>query len=192
MTKIIHLSNIYIWVIICVFFLYLYFKKKKINYQIFKIVALLWIVITFVNLFLNKLFLFFEFKKDPVFKYFLPPYSDYIFVSIKRDLVDIFTTIFISLIISLAFFLIAKRSQQKVLDYYDVGLIFLGGLIVGWSNIVVYLASIFILTTIGYLGLLIFRKIKSSERIKITPFIILAIIFTLVIGYKISAVLKLY
>lgn len=108
-------SNIYLWlwVIICIWLFGHYFRKGKVGFRLIKIILIFWIIITFLNLFLNKLFLFLQFKKDSILHYLLPPYSDYIFINTKRDLIEIYTTIFISLLIGLIFSLITKKARGK-------------------------------------------------------------------------------
>ena len=182
---------LFLWLLVLIFLLYKFYKKK-IDYLVIKKIIILWVILTFIKLALSKTILFFQWQKDALSKFALPPYSDYFLETIKGDLIYYYETILISFLICLVLFFIAKKNEERFFDYYDIGLVFLGGLIVGWSNLIVFLAGIFIFTIIGYFFLLIIKKLKIGEPLAITTFILLAIIFTLVWGYKLSYLTGLY
>lgn len=180
-----------LWSIIFAFLFYLYLKDK-IDYKIIKNLLIIWLITIFTKIIINKTILFFQLKNHSVYKYLLPPHSDAFFTFIKRDLIYYYSTIIIAFFICLVLYFIAKKTEESFIDYLDIGLIFLGCLVVGWSNLIVYFLAIFVWTIIGFLGLIIIKKIKTNEPLAITPFIILATIFTLVIGYKLSFLTGLY
>jgi uncharacterized membrane protein len=122
----------------------------------------------------------------------LPPHSDYIFRGIKDSIIYYIITIIVSAVTSLFFYFFLKRNTKKEDNNNYLILVFWGGLLVGWLNMIIYCLSILVFAILGYLGLLMTKKIKYGTSTDMTPYIILAIIFTLVIGNKISVLIGFY
>jgi len=79
-------------------------------------------------------------------------------------------------------FTFLKRKKEEVLDRYDILAIFLGAVIVGWPDVLVFLATIFALSLISMIILVIMRKKSLNDRLVITPFIFPSAIITLWVG----------
>lgn len=161
-------------------------KHQKIKLNQIKNLIIVWISIVFVNLVLNYYYIIKRLGRDPLYKYFLPPYSDYIFRSIETDIIYYLATVLLAGVISAAFLLVAKKSDYQVLKPIDVALLFLGGLVVGWINLIFFIGCVFVLAFFIQLFLILFKKAEKNQRIEITAFIIISQILTLLLSDKIS------
>jgi|GEM_PF-2429500 len=85
-----------------------------------------------------------------------------------------------------------KRHRGLMLDVLDIQRLVIGMIIVGWPRIPIYIALVFILSVLGMIGLLIFRRKKLSDRLIITPYIIPAAIVTLILGQRVLEVTRLW
>lgn len=183
----------FFWVIICLVVFYYYIKNKFIKQNLLYKLIILWPVITFVQLLIINLLLYFSWKNNQLLRHLLPPESNYLFDNFwQYDFMGYLTTIIISTLLGSALLLAAKKSPKRYLKNEEVLLVFLGCLIVSWSNIIVFIFCLFIFNLLGYLFLLVMKKLKNGDMLYPTPFILLAIIFTLLYGYKLSYLTGLY
>jgi len=193
MLKIVTNFYTYFWILTSLILLFYYYKRKELIFLWLKRLIIFWPIITFAQLVTTNLVIYFSWRNNRFLRHLLPPESNYLFESIKNyDFSSYFATLIISFFIGATLLIVAKKSQEKFLKYSEVDLIFLGCLIVSWSNIIVFIFSSFIFNFLAYLVLLATRKIKSSDIIFVAPYVLLAIIFTLLIGYKLSYLTGLY
>lgn len=75
--------------------------------------------------------------------------------------------------------LFVRRTKEQFLDATDVWLVVLGVAAVGWPAALVYLAMVFLISVLGMLVLIIFRRKQLSDRLVITSYIVPAAIATL-------------
>jgi len=183
----------YFWIVISLLLMAIYYQKKIISRELIKKVIIFWPISAFSQLAINNLIFYFTWKNDRFLRHLLPPESNYLFTNIKIYVFSGYLmTIIIAALVGLIFIIIAKKYQERHLKINEAFLIFFGCLVVGWSNVIVFVLSIFIFAVLGYLILLSIRKIKPEEVLPIATFIFLAIIFTLAWGYNLSYLTKLY
>lgn len=183
----------YFWIFATIILFFIYLKNKYLKKIFIANLIIFWPIISFIQVLTINILIYISWKNDRFFRHLLPPESNYLFENYwQYDFMSYLTTIIISVLIGYALLLVSKKSQEKYLKTEEVLLIFLGCLIVGWSNIIVFVFSIFIFNLLGYLLLLAIKKIKNGDILYPTPYILLAIIFTLLYGYKLSYMTGLY
>ena len=112
--------------------------------------------------------------------YFLPPHSQILLTSTMRMFQPYLIGWVVALVLGfLLWFLFIKRGNSSILDVSDIFWIVLGAGICGWPTIFPLLATIILFTIFGMLVLVILKKRSINDRIVITPFVVPAIVTSL-------------
>lgn len=166
-------------------FLVFYIFKKKID----KKVSLIFIVLAFVFsvafAIFKSILQYFIWKGDAFSRYFLPPYNDisYFFqYSFFKFFAPSLAAIFFSALIFFAILLINKVYKRKQLfSEYDSYLFFIGGILVGWPNLLFYVGAVFIFA-LCYLVITSIENLNFKKNVELTYFWPIAALATLVFG----------
>lgn len=130
----------------------------------------------------------------PTCQVHLPPYSNYWYQeSFYRYGAFFGVNIAAGLVFGFLFWIFARMTKGSVLDRDDVFLLTLVGMMVGWPNILVFLAVLFVLGVLVFLAKRIFRSRIENPRVVITPLIPLAALPILFWGdFLASRIFNLY
>ncbi|MFC1687579.1 hypothetical protein ACFL0L_03295 [Patescibacteria group bacterium] len=118
-------------------------------------------------------------------KYYTLQYSNRIYELAGDLLIKLSISIGIGVIV-LIIFSIIKKKWDSLLTQEEILLLSLGVGIVGWPNVFILVALIFILTVIRKLIYIALRKEKASDRIVILPAIPISIIITIFFGSQLA------
>lgn len=165
--------------------------KKKIDKKISLIFVVLAFVFSVALAILKSVLQYFIWKGDAFSKYFLPPYNDvsYFFqYSFFKFFVPSLAAIFFSALIFFAILLINKAYKRKQLfSEYDSYLFLIGGILVGWPNLLLYIGTVFIFT-LCYLVIASIENMNFKRNVELTYFWPAAALAVLLIGnYLIEA-----
>jgi hypothetical protein len=134
--------------------------------------------------------LYISYKSSPLGKYFLPPQSNYYYEMIWRDL----SFYIYSLLAGLILYLIINILLKKFLKFSkanddELKLLVSGAVLAGWTNLISYFAVIVILMLITLIFINLFKK-GRGQSLPLMPFIFLAVIIILLVGYNSCAIFK--
>lgn len=121
------------------------------------------------------------YSKNTILRPLLPPHSRFLYNVLWRDTQTMlvgWVSGFVLYAVLNWFFL--RRHQGAFLDREDALLICLTTVIVGWPGVLILLAAIFLLSVLGLILKILFRRKKLTDRIVITPYIIPAAILIIV------------
>lgn len=130
-------------------------------------------------------------NSDGIEKYFTLRYSDKIYELTGEVLLQWGFSLSIGLVVGAIFFLI-KKKWDMLLSKEEILLLSFGVGIIGWPNLFILVALIFVLTVIRKLIYIALRKEKASDRIVILPAIPIAIIITIFFGAQLAVWTGLY
>lgn len=123
----------------------------------------------------------------------LPPYSDYWYRETFGRFGAYFgAQILTGLVFGAAFWWFARRTGGEVIDRDDVFLLTLSGMMVGWPNVLLFLAALFACSVAVYLLKRRWRSRVTNPRVVITPLIPLAAAAIVLWGDWLAARLGLY
>lgn len=122
-------------------------------------------------------------RHDQLLKYSYPPFS---YDFLRNTLGNVTTLVsgwvaaaILGLILNLLLF---RRGQELFITRREFWLLVLGAVCVGWPAILIYLATIFVLSVVGMIGLILMKKKTLQDRLVIAPFIIPATLITFLTG----------
>ena len=183
------LFHLYFPVLWLVYF-YKRLHKENIN-SIFKVSWISYIAIVIITVSGGAWLLYQGWAGSAVFSYLLPPQSNYFYLVVFRTLLFHLISIALGIILYYLIKLIVKLAKAGFIELFEIKLLALGAVLAGWSNLIVYFAAI----SAMMLGASVFINLFKSgrgQRVQLAPYVLLALIFTLLIGYKFSAYFGLY
>jgi len=124
--------------------------------------------------------------------YFLPPHSTYYFNEIMvRWLSSLAFNAAVGLIGGLCFLGFARLTGERIIDQLDVDLLTVGGMAVGWPNIMVFYGLVFVSTIFLTIARALVER-SSRVRMIITPALPLAAATVVVFGDTLARWVGLY
>lgn len=189
LTLIIPLSDLIfkIFIITVLFILFLTDLKTgllpdKITYPVLSL-ALAYLFI--INIFESWLF-YGSLKVHALGKYFLPPYSNYVWSLIYRIWEPAFLRIFLGLSLSLFFALLIIITKGKGMGWGDVKFVLFLGIALGFPNAIIGIFLSFLLGASFSIILIISGKKHFGETIPFGPFLSLGAYIALIWGSQIT------
>lgn len=123
----------------------------------------------------------------------LPPFSTFWYrESFGRYGAYFGVNIATGLLFGLGFWLFARRTKGEVIDGDDVFLLTLAGAMIGWPNILLFLAALFFVSVAVFLVKRRFRDRVTNPRVIITPLIPFAALPIILWGDWLAARLGFY
>ncbi|MFA5069875.1 MAG: hypothetical protein WC528_01200 [Patescibacteria group bacterium] len=172
-------------------FFWQYVKYKEIKRQAVIFAFLIFLVLFTLSIFLPAWQTYKSFAASDLNRYYLPPYSNYYYQILQRQLTNYFSHILAALIAGLIFWLVKRLTHGLVIDQSDVGLLAFGALVAGWPNLLIFFGLVFLLVIITGLVQLAVIKERSNARFIITPYLPVALILTLFVGNHLSLLIHL-
>lgn len=124
-------------------------------------------------------------SSSPLAKYLLPPYSNYIYQVLERNLTPFLSAFLAALGIALFFYLLIVLTKGRAMGGGDVKFGFLLGLLIGWPLVLVSLFIAFLTGAFLSVLLIIVRKKRFGQTIPFGPFLALSAFISLVFGQEI-------
>lgn len=147
--------------------------KKKIDKKISLISIVLAFVFSVAFAIFKSILQYFIWKGDGFAKYFLPPYNDisYFFqYSFFKFFAPSLAAMFFSALIFFSILLINKAYKRKQLfSEYDSYLFLIGGILVGWPNLLLYVGAVFIFA-LCYLVITSIENLNFQKNVELTYF----------------------
>lgn len=129
----------------------------------------------------------------PLCQYNLPPHSNYWYrESFGRYGSYFGVNLLTGLLFGLGFWLFARRTKGEIIDRDDVFLLTLSGMLIGWPNILLFLAGLFLVALVVYLVKRRFRHRVTNPRVILTPLIPFVTVPMLLWGDWFSRALHFY
>jgi len=167
-----------------------WFKKKSLG-KIFKVSWISYVFIIIVTVGVGAWLLYQQWSTSDLYKYLLPPESNFFYVVIARTLMFHVISIIVGLVLYFLFKLIVKLVKADFVAKEEIGLLALGAILVGWNNVVIYVGLIFLLMLLSSAFINIFAS-GRGKRLELMPYIFLSLIIVLLIGYQLSIIWGLY
>ena len=186
-----YFSPLFIYSAYWLFVFAFYLVRKERNYTFVKAGFLIFLMTNVLALAAWAFNQYLGLSLDPLGRYYLPPYSGYLFEKITGHI----NSAVISALIAFAFYLVifafARKTREEIIDAFDTVLIGLGLLIIGWPNLFIFLGLIFAFTLLGGLLTVIIKRRGLTTRFIITPYLPLAFLITLWFGPYLSSFIGL-
>ncbi|MFA5933340.1 MAG: prepilin peptidase [Microgenomates group bacterium] len=134
---------------------------------------------------LNSYFLYTSLKVDLIGKYFLPPYSNYIWTLIYRIWQPALYAVSAGIIASLFFVFLIIITKGKGMGWGDVKFVLFLGIALGFPNAIIGLFLAFLIGALFSIALLLFRKKHFGQTIPFGPFLSVGAYIALIWGTQI-------
>lgn len=172
LNKIISLS-VFVFSVAVLSFLSFAVFKNKINKKNTLMLAIFAVAFLIFFAIFKSILQYFTWTGDSFAKHFLPPYNDIFYFfqySFFKFFMPSLVAIFFSAVVVLAIFLIGKIYKKKALfSEYDGYLFFIGGVLVGWPNFLLYISAVFIFA-LCYLIIASIENLNFQKNIELTYF----------------------
>lgn len=123
---------------------------------------------------------------------FLPPHNSFLLIRVAQNTTALLAGWIASAVLFIVLSLIfVRRGHGMLLDGNDVLLLVLCAAVVGWPEVLLFLAILFALTIIWMIVLIIRKQKTIQDRIIITPMIIPAAIITIIFHFQLLAITHL-
>jgi len=182
------LINVY-FAILWLFYFYFWLKKGSIK-KIFSISLTSYVIIVSGLNAWRAYLLYTNFKSSPLAKYFLPPYSNYYYDLIWRSLSFYFYSLVAGLALYLLLIFLHNKFKYTRVNMEEIKLFSIGAVLVGWTNLISYLGLI-VISMFLVLIFMNFFKSGKGKNLTITPFVILAVIIILLVGYNSCSIFRI-
>lgn len=124
--------------------------------------------------------LWYVYALTPHLKYLTPTRGTFLIQLVERDLTAVLSGWVFGVIFGIAgYWIFIRRGKEQYLDSFDLALLLIGVVAVGWPAGLIFFAGVFAFSIVGMIGLIIVRKKQVTDRLIITPYIIPAAILTL-------------
>ena len=177
-------SALWLW------YFYRWLHKKNIE-SIFKASWLSYLIIVIITVSGGGWFLYHSWSASEMYAYLLPPHSNYFYLVIFRTVLFHLISLAAGLVLYYLLKFVARLAKATFVELKEIRLLALGAVLAGWNNVMVYLtttAALMLLTSV-FINLF---KSGRGQRLRLAPYVFLALIFTLLIGYRLTFYLGVY
>ena len=177
-------SALWLW------YFYRWLHKKNIE-SIFKASWLSYLIIVIITVSGGGWFLYHSWSASQMYAYLLPPHSNYFYLVIFRTVLFHLISLAAGLVLYYLLKFVARLAKATFVELKEIRLLALGAVLAGWNNVMVYLttaAALMLLTSV-FINLF---KSGRGQRLRLAPYVFLALIFTLLIGYRLTFYLGVY
>jgi len=191
-------SALWLW------YFYRWLHKKNIE-SIFKASWLSYLIIVIITVSGGGWFLYHSWSASQMYAYLLPPHSNYFYLVIFRTVLFHLISLAAGLVLYYLLKFVARLAKATFVELKEIRLLALGAVLAGWDNVMVFFTTVLAgwnnvmvyLTTTAALMLLtsVFINLFKSgrgQRLRLAPYVFLALIFTLLIGYRLTFYLGVY
>ena len=177
-------SALWLW------YFYRWLHKKNIE-SIFKASWVSYLIIVIITVSGGGWFLYHSWSASQMYAYLLPPHSNYFYLVIFRTVLFHLISLAAGLVLYYLLKFVARLAKATFVELKEIRLLALGAVLAGWNNLMVYLttaAALMLLTSV-FINLF---KSGRGQRLRLAPYVFLALIFTLLIGYRLTFYLGVY
>ena len=177
-------SALWLW------YFYRWLHKKNIE-SIFKASWLSYLIIVIITVSGGGWFLYHSWSASQMYAYLLPPHSNYFYLVIFRTVLFHLISLAAGLVLYYLLKFVARLAKATFVELKEIRLLALGAVLAGWNNVMVYLtttAALMLLTSV-FINLF---KSGRGQRLRLAPYVFLALIITLLLGYKLTFYLGVY
>ncbi|KKT01075.1 MAG: hypothetical protein UV78_C0070G0002 [Parcubacteria group bacterium GW2011_GWA2_43_17] len=177
-------SALWLW------YFYRWLHKKNIE-SIFKASWVSYLIIVIITVSGGGWFLYHSWSASQMYAYLLPPHSNYFYLVIFRTVLFHLISLAAGLVLYYLLKFVARLAKATFVELKEIRLLALGAVLAGWNNVMVYLtttAALMLLTSV-FINLF---KSGRGQRLRLAPYVFLALIFTLLIGYRLTFYLGVY
>ena len=177
-------SALWLW------YFYRWLHKKNIE-SIFKASWVSYLIIVIITVSGGGWFLYHSWSANEMYAYLLPPHSNYFYLVIFRTVLFHLISLAAGLVLYYLLKFVARLAKATFVELKEIRLLALGAVLAGWNNVMVYLttaAALMLLTSV-FINLF---KSGRGQRLRLAPYVFLALIFTLLIGYRLTFYLGVY
>ena len=177
-------SALWLW------YFYRWLHKKNIE-SIFKASWVSYLIIVIITVSGGGWFLYHSWSASQMYAYLLPPHSNYFYLVIFRTVLFHLISLAAGLVLYYLLKFVARLAKATFVELKEIRLLALGAVLAGWNNVMVYLttaAALMLLTSV-FINLF---KSGRGQRLRLAPYVFLALIITLLLGYKLTFYLGVY
>lgn len=152
--------------------LFWFFKKTILNIRILKKLIIFFVVLLIVFAFLNTIFTFYLWSKNPLSKNLLPPktpLSYFLRYSFEHYFFKPIVNIFFAFLFFKGMIKLNQKYENTFFYEEEPYLAFLGILITSWPNCLIYLSLVLFLGVFSHLFIIIFNLMGANNSLRKVP-----------------------
>lgn len=159
--------------ILLIVFVWTIIRRKPCTQRVFSLALIGSVSALVVDVIIRSIRVWSAFWRDPVARYYLPPYSNLVFDQIWRWVQPVLVATVLSGIVFISLAVIKRKFRLEQYGIDDIMLLTLSALASGWPGFFLSFVAIFFISLFVSIGLHLKRRpVDGQIRLIITPFIL--------------------